>query len=180
MEAATTSRDDAQGEVETETANIDQAKSKIAQLTEEITELGNEIAELRKGIFEATELREAEKADNEKTLEDSKAGLEAVKQAIEVLKDFYDNAFVQTGFTPKGADRDGNTVSDLMPSGQTGEYKGNQDAAKGIFGLLEVIQSDFERTIDKTEEEEEKAQEEFEEYEKESKKSIEDKGKSKK
>lgn len=180
MKEAVEERDDAIGEVETETAGIAEAEATIAEKAEEIETLTNEIADLRKGIFEATELREAEKADNEKTLEDSKAGLEAVKQAIEVLKDFYDNAFVQTGFTPKGADRDGNTVSDLMPSGQTGEYKGNQDAAKGIFGLLEVIQSDFERTIDKTEEEEEKAQEEFEEYEKESKKSIEDKGKDKK
>jgi len=178
MEAATTSRDDAIGEVETETANIDQAKAKIAQLTEEITELGNEIAELRKGIFEATELREAEKADNEKTIADSDAGLDAVKAAIKVLKEFYEGGFVQ--FTPKGAGRDGKTVSDLAPSAQSGEYHGNQDAAKGIFGLLEVILSDFERTLKKTKSEEEDAQEEFEKFEEESKKSIEEKGDEKK
>merc|ERR1719428_2201002 len=145
-----------------------------------ITELGDAIAGLRKAIFEATELRAAEKADNMKTIGDSKEGLEAVKAAIEVLKEFYDNAFVQTGFVPAGADRDGNTVRDLAPAGQEGTYHGNQDAAKGIFGLLEVIQSDFERTVEKTTAEEEKAQAEFEEYEKETKKSIEDKGKEKK
>merc|ERR1712196_755703 len=100
---------------------------------------------------------------------DSEAGLEAVKDAIKVLKEFYENAFVETGFTPAGADRDGNTVKDLAPAGQEGTYHGNQDAAKGIFGLLEVIQSDFERTIKKTTAEEEKAQSEFEEYEKETK-----------
>merc|ERR1711937_61934 len=136
---------------------------------------GTEIADLRKGLFEATELRDKERGDNKKTIEDSDAGLEAVKGAIAVLKDFYENAFVQTGFVPAGADRDGNTVRDLAPAGQEGTYHGNQDAAKGIFGLLEVIQSDFERTIDKTTEEEEKAQAEFEEYEKETKKSIEEK-----
>merc|ERR1719335_720497 len=81
---------------------------------------------------------------------------------------------------PKGAGRDGKTVSDLAPAGQEGEYHGNQDAAKDIFGLLEVIQSDFERTIEKTEKEEDEAQSEFEEYEKETKTSIEDKGKDKK
>merc|ERR1712124_97404 len=136
----------------------------------------NEIADLRKGLFEVTELRAEEKADNTKTIGDSEAGLEAVKDAIAVLKDFYDNAFLQTGFTPAGADRDGNTVKDLAPGTQEGTYHGNTDAAKGIFGLLEVIQSDFERTIEKTDEEETAAQEEFETYEKETKTSIEDKG----
>merc|ERR1719235_3140868 len=180
MKKATTDRDTAIGEVETQTANIDEAKSKIAKLIEEIEILSTEIADLRKALFEATELRSAEKADNEKTIGDSEAGLEAVKDAIAVLKEFYENAFVETGFTPAGADRDGNTVKDLAPAGQEGTYHGNQDAAKGIFGLLEVIQSDFERTIKKTTEEEDEAQAEFEEYEKETKTSIEDKSKDKK
>merc|ERR1719235_2286929 len=119
------------------------------------------------------------KAENEKTLEDAKAGLEAVKNAIEVLKKFYEGAaFVE--FVPKNAGRDGKTVSDLAPDTFSGEYKGNQDAAKGIFGLLEVIQSDFERTIEVTTKEEEEAQAEFEAYEKETKDSIEEKGKQKK
>merc|ERR1711904_720233 len=154
---------------------IDEAESTIAKLTEEIEILGNEIAALRTSIFEATELRNEEKADNEKTIADSEAGLEAVKAAIQVLKDFYYNAFIQ--FTPAGAGRDGKTVKDLAPAGESGTYHGNQDAAKGIFGLLEVIQSDFERTIDKTTTEEDDAQKEFEEYEKETEKSIEDRGK---
>merc|ERR1719235_825554 len=128
MEKATTDRDEAIGEVETQTANIDEAKAKIAQLTEEIETLATEIADLRKGLFEATELRAAEKADNEKTIGDSEAGLEAVKDAIAVLKEFYDNAFIQ--FTPAGAGRDGNTVKDLAPDTFSGTYHGNQDAAK--------------------------------------------------
>merc|ERR1719231_2046164 len=155
-----------------ETANIAKAEAKIAELIEEIDTLANEIAALRKGLFEATELRKEEKADNMKTLGDSKDGLEAVKAAIKVLKEFYDNAFVQ--FVPAGADRDGNTVKDLAPAGQEGTYHGNQDAAKGIFGLLEVIQSDFKRTIETTTKEEEDAQAEFEEFEKETKGSIEE------
>merc|ERR1712118_234950 len=151
-------------------------KSEIAELVEEIETLTNEIAELRKGLFEATELRAEEKADNTKTIGDSKEGLEAVKAAIKVLKEFYDNAFIQTGFTPAGADRDGNTVKDLAPAGQEGTYHGNQDAAKGIFGLLEVIQADFERTTDVTKAAEEEAQTKLEEFEKETKTSIKEKG----
>merc|ERR1712193_323822 len=161
-------------------ALIDKLKSEIAELVEEIEVLGNEIAALRKGLFEATELRAEGKADNTKTIGDSEAGLEAVKDAIAVLKEFYDNAFIQTGFTPAGADRDGNTVKDLAPETQEGTYHGNTDAAKGIFGLLEVIQADFERTIEKTTTEEEDAQAKFEEFEKETNTSIKEKGDEKK
>jgi len=178
MGLAIDSRDEANGKVETLTANIDSTESDIAKLTEEITELGDQIAELRKGVFEATELRADEKADNEKTLADSEAGLEAVKAAIKVLKEFYEGAFTQ--FTPAGAGRDGKTVADMAPAGQTGEYHGNKDAAAGIFGLLEVIQSDFERTIKKTSGEEEKAAEEHEKFEEDTKASIDEKGQNKK
>merc|ERR1711904_557377 len=155
------------------TADLDAAESKVAELADEIKELQVEIAELQKGLFEAEEIRKKESVANEKTLTDSKAGLEAIKNAIKVLKDFYE--FVQTGFTPKGADRDGNTVADLAPKTVEGEYKGNQDAAKGILGLLDVIQSDFERTIETTEKEEEKAKKEFEDFKKDTKADIKDK-----
>jgi chromosome segregation ATPase len=178
MAKATTARDKAIGQVETLTATIDELESAIAKLTELIDELGTAIADLRKALFEETELRSSEKADNTKTIGDSEAGLEAVKGAIQVLKDFYESAFTQ--FVPAGADRDGNTVKDLAPAGQEGTYHGNQDAAKGIFGMLEVIQSDFERTVDKTTEEEDKAQEEFDAFEKETKQNLEDKAAEKK
>merc|ERR1711985_224989 len=176
MKKAIEGRDEAIGKVEEHSAMIDKLKSEIAELVEEIEVLGNEIAALRKGLFEATELRAEEKADNTKTIGDSEAGLEAVKDAIAVLKEFYDNAFIQTGFTPAGADRDGNTVKDLAPETQEGTYHGNTDAAKGIFGLLEVIQADFERTTDVTKAAEEEAQTKFEEFEKETKTSIKEKG----
>merc|ERR1719298_303809 len=126
MEKATTARDEAIGSVEESTAAIDEAESKIAKLTEEIDTLSKEIADLRKSLFEATELRAKEKAENEKTIADSEAGLEAVKNAIAVLKEFYDNAFIQEGFVPAGADREGKTVADLAPDTFSGEYHGNQ------------------------------------------------------
>merc|ERR1719335_918541 len=178
MGAAIEDRDTANGAIEGHTADLDAAKAEVAKLTDEIKDLALQVADLQKSLFEAKELRGKEKAANEKTLTDSKAGLEAIKNAIKVLKDFYE--FVQIGFTPKGADRDGNTVADLAPKTQEGEYKGNQDAAKGILGLLDVIQSDFERTIETTEKEEEKAQKQFEDFEKDTKADIKDKKESKK
>jgi len=180
MGEQTSARDEAIGKVEEQTANIDEAESKIAKLTEEINDLSKEVAELRKGLFEATELRNKEKADNEQTIVEAEEGADAVKKAIEVLKKFYDNAFIQTGFVPAGADRDGNTVADLAPDTFSGEYNGKQDSAKGIFGLLEVIQSDFERTLETTKKAEEDAVAAFEEYKTETEADIDEKNKSKK
>lgn len=149
MGKATDSRDEEIGKIEDSTANIDGSESKIANLKEDIASLGKEIAELYKALNEMQELRKEEKAANEKTIADAEAGKEAVANAIEVLKEFYDNAFFLQGrFTPEGGDREGKTVDDLAPETFEGEYAGKQDQAKGIFGLLEVIQSDFERTIE--------------------------------
>merc|ERR1719213_1316304 len=118
-------------------------------------------------------MREEEKAENEKTIKDAEEGGKAVANAIKVLKDFYGESFVQASFEPKGGDRDGNTVSDLAPTTFEGEYRGGKDASAGIFGLLEVIQSDFERTVTTVKEAETKAEEEFKKQKEESESDME-------
>merc|ERR1719421_1546970 len=99
--------------------------------------------------------------DNEEALKDAKEGLAAVKQAIKVLKKFYEG-FLQVN-APGG--RDGKSVDDLAPEAETGEYEGKADQGKGIIGLLEVIEGDFQRTVDDTESAEEESKKNFEEEE---------------
>jgi len=169
MGEALSARDEAIGTVELQTANIDDAESTIAKLTEEITELGDGIAGLRKSLFEQTELRDAERAENAKTLEDAKAGLTAVKQAIKVLKDFY-NALIQQGSS---------IALFQQPAISEEEYAGNQDAAAGIFALLDVIMSDFKREIDTTTTEDEEAEDAYVKFEDETKTDLKDKEKEK-
>merc|ERR1719395_211251 len=142
------------------------AHSKIVKLTEEIQDLTTEIAELRKALNEATQLRALESKDNAKTTADATAGLAGVKKAMKILKDFYDNAFVQTGkkYVPPKADASGNTVGDLAPDTFSGDFSGNQDAATGIIGQLDVIKSDFEGTIDATKSAEAEASDAFDSY----------------
>merc|ERR1719420_1461743 len=53
-----------------------------------------------------------------------------------------------------------------------GAYKGNPAAAGGILGMLATIQSDFERTIKQTTEEEETSRSDFAAFSKETKASI--------
>merc|ERR1719160_311676 len=125
------------------------------------------------------ELRLEERAENEKTIADAESGKAAVEMAIKVLSDFYENAFVQVGYIPPNADRSGKSVTDLAPEKLGGDYHGNQEAGTGIIAILEVILSDFDRTINKVTSEEEQAQAEFEKFEEETKADIDAKTKSK-
>merc|ERR1719482_2319444 len=81
---------------------IDEITDKIAKLLKEIEEIVAEVAEKKaaieehkKALKEATELREAEHAEWLKTDKDDGDAAELVKQAKEVLEEFYaDNKLV--------------------------------------------------------------------------------------
>merc|ERR1719156_316706 len=177
MEKATTQRDENIGAMEGDLASKTSAEAKIAKLEEEIQQLLMEIAELNKALNEATQLRGKEKAENTKTLADANAGLAGVTKAMKILKDFYDNALIQTKtqYKPPKGDASGNTVGDLAPDSFSGDFSGNQDAATGIIGQLDVIKSDFEGTIDATKTAESEAEDEFNSYKDESETDIETK-----
>merc|ERR1719311_1089331 len=178
MTNAMQQRDTNIGEIEGDTATITKSESTIAKLKEEQTALLKEIADLKKGLGEATTLRAGEREENAKTVADATAGLAGVKKAISILKEFYDNALVQTGdkFVPANAGADGQTVGDMAPdTGFDSENHGNQDAASGIMGQLSVIESDFERTIETTNTQESEAEEEFQNYKSETEQDIADK-----
>lgn len=150
--AAIGSRDTAQSEVEKHMADIASKKAQKAQLRGEIAELSRQILENKKALVEATELRTAESAENNRTQTDAQAGKAAVDQAIQFLNNFYSNAFVQyTPWKATDSDRSGKTVGDLAPETFDSNYHGSQEASKGIVGILEVISSDFERTDTTTE-----------------------------
>merc|ERR1712048_983902 len=104
------------------------------------------------GIEEDADNRNTTHHANMYTLAEAKAGLEAVTEALLVLKQFYKQAakasvFVQIHASPLAEEgADANAAS--------GAYQGNQEASQAILGLLEVIKSDFERTIKNTSEDE--------------------------
>eukprot|EP00929_Paragymnodinium_shiwhaense_P118258 TRINITY_DN90199_c0_g1_i1.p2 TRINITY_DN90199_c0_g1~~TRINITY_DN90199_c0_g1_i1.p2 ORF type:complete len:718 (+),score=309.98 TRINITY_DN90199_c0_g1_i1:129-2282(+) len=168
---ALTSRDEQSLSSEEQTTIISEKTAEIAQLTKEVAVLSQEVADINKALNEATELRMEEKAGNEKTLADAKAGKEAVDQAISILTAFYDAQFLQRSKGKvAGPDRDGKTVDDLAPKlSYSDDYKGQQETSKGVIGLLETIASDFESTITTVEEAESTAQSEFETFETDSK-----------
>jgi len=169
-------RDEETANIETNAANIDKTKAEIIDLNEKIVELGTEIAELHKAVNEMTEMRNEEKAHNEKTIADSTSGAEMVNQAITILEEFYGAKLIQTKVSrEEPTDRDGNTVGDLAPETFEGDGR-KHDESKGIIGLLQVISSDFERTSTTVASAEEAAQTSFEAEETRIKGEIDSKG----
>jgi len=181
MKKTLSKRDEEQSKLEGLEASITEKTAERKQLKMDIAELSEDIAKATKALSEATELRSDEKAENDVTIDEAKAGKDAVEYALKVLKDFYESAFVQTGkYVPPDSDRSGNTVGDLAPEIFDSGYSGRQDSSKGILGLLEVILSDFDRTDSTVTSQEETAVEKFEEYKKATEEDIATKEKDKK
>merc|ERR1719262_1160298 len=106
-------------------------------------------------------MRNQEKDENEHTIKTARDGAAAVGDALKILQDFYDGAkkakFIQVQASPIDAD-----FANYGKTGKSGAVnKGNQAAGGGIIAMLDVIKSDFERTVKVTTEEEYAAAREF-------------------
>jgi hypothetical protein len=147
-------------------AELASLNAKKDALEEELEELATSLKELNAALEEATKLRADSKAENMQTLKDAKAGLAATSEALLILKVFYKQsakAKVLLQASPIEEDDTG---------AESGAYKGNQDSAKAILGLLEVIVSDFQRTVTNTQAQEDQEQAEFIKFDRTSKADI--------
>lgn len=163
-------RDYAADKVEELNGQMAQLEALRNKLTEEITVLNEEIADLDSKRKEATSMRNEEKAENEATVTEAEAGLEAVNMAIDILDKFYKTAAkeeVDLSLLQGPAD-------DAPDAGfDNGEaYTGAGGEAGGILGMLDVIKSDFERTISETQKAEAAAAEEYQNFMTQSGKSL--------
>merc|ERR1719335_1996236 len=146
-------------------------EAKRDKLKEEIQVLTIELKELNDSLSKITKERSDESAENSATISEAEEGKEAVEEAIDVLSKFYKTAAKAEVFVQESASISG--VDDDMPdTGFKGANKGSQGAAAGILGMLDVILSDFERTISETEKAEKNADKEFLEFETTTKVSI--------
>jgi hypothetical protein len=143
----------------------------IGKLTEELEVLDVEIPDLQQKQEEATAMRKEEHAENQATVMEAEAGLEAVNEAIDILDKFYKTAAKETvdlGLVQKGP------LDDAPDTGfDNGEaYKGAGGESGGILGMLDVIKSDFERTISTTNKAEDQNEKEYQKFMTESSKSL--------
>jgi chromosome segregation ATPase len=144
---------------------IESLNARLEQLTQTKAELEKALDELNTDLTKQTEDRAEEKAENELTVSEAKEGQAAVEQAIDILSHFYGAAKKATVLT-QGVD------DEAPDAGFDGAYTGSQSASTGIMGMLDVIKSDFIRSITETEAAEAQAQADFIEFERETKMSI--------
>merc|ERR1719321_2642233 len=126
---AESERDEAQTDMDKLNAELTEKGALKVSLMDEITTLSQQIADLQKALNEETVLREEEKLQNNMTVEEAQAGLDAVTNAISFLEDFYNppDSFLQMKQAPinpaegyqryaaENAGSDGKTVDDLAP-----------------------------------------------------------------
>jgi len=152
-------------------AKMAKQEALIAKLSEEIKTLLADIAKLEDDQAKAKKDRKEESDENAATVVEAKAGLAAVNMAIDILDKFYKTsakAKVDLSLAQKGP------LDDAPDAGfDNGEaYQGAGAESGGIIGMMEVIQSDFQRTIDETQSNEKKAKQEFLEFMTETGKSL--------
>merc|ERR1719183_1875895 len=131
-------------------ANMAQLEAARDKREEEIGVLVDEMQELQRDEANANDMRATEEAENQATLVEAEAGREATMDAIKILSDFYKTVSkeeVDLSLAQKKGPMD-----DAPDAGfETGDsYTGGQGESGGILGMLDVIRSDFERTMTTT------------------------------
>eukprot|EP00929_Paragymnodinium_shiwhaense_P034810 TRINITY_DN1889_c0_g2_i2.p1 TRINITY_DN1889_c0_g2~~TRINITY_DN1889_c0_g2_i2.p1 ORF type:complete len:712 (-),score=302.32 TRINITY_DN1889_c0_g2_i2:140-2203(-) len=101
--------------------SIDQMTSRSAQLKEEVAELQKELAAAAKSQASWDKFRQEEKATFQKNKAEMEDGLEGIKMALKVLREYYAQADKAHGAA--------------------------EGSASGIVGLLEVVESDFSKGL---------------------------------
>merc|ERR1740129_1754694 len=149
-------RDYAAEEIRDLNSQMAKLEAKIASLSEEIDELTKAIKELEDSRAKAVTLRQEAAAENAQTISDAKDGQSVIEQAVEVLDRFYKTAAkAEVDLSRAQAPKD-----DAPDAGfKIGEaYLGAQGDGTGILGMMDVIRSDFVRTISETKTAEREAQ----------------------
>merc|ERR1719298_14458 len=140
MSETTAKKDELTAESDKLSTKINQDKAASAKLKEEVATLQNELASMAKAKAAADKLRAEEKAAYEKNSAEMELGIEGVKKALQVLREYY---------------------------AKDGKSHGAADGAgSGIIGLLEVCESDFTKGLTEMTAEEQTAAAEYESYSK--------------
>merc|ERR1719150_2124587 len=140
-------------DIEKLTVKIDQASSKSARLKEEVQELESELAALSKMQAEMDKIRSETHADYVTAKEDLTLGLEGVRKALSVLREYYGAAALL-----QGGSQDAAFMQQPAMPVTHGKATG---AGQGIINILEVCESDFAENLAKEETEEADAQSEY-------------------
>jgi len=171
MSSATIQRDEKAEEIKELNTKLEVSEARRAKLRELVRTLGTELESLETSMTEADELRTKEKEENEAAIEEAKEARDAVADAIQTLERFYktaakNEALLMVKARESMKSRQASLLAqktkaspeeDAPDAGFDDSYSGDQGGSSGVIGMLEVVQSDFERTISETEKNEKDA-----------------------
>merc|ERR1719195_1651590 len=126
------------------TAKIDKASTKSAGLKDDVRGLQGELAALAKLQAEMDKIRNEQHSDYVEAKADLELGLEGVRKALGVLRDYY-----------------GSAAAMLQQPAKPELHAKATGAGVSIIDILEVVESDFASNLAKTEREEADAQSEY-------------------
>merc|ERR1719330_1831049 len=113
-------KDDKTAVISKLSAKIDQMASRSAQLKEDVAGLNKALADLAAASAEMDQMRQQEHKDFVKNKADMQQGLEGVKLALKVLRDYY---------------------------AKDKAHDAAEGAGANVIGLLEVVESDFSKGL---------------------------------
>merc|ERR1719158_2303438 len=144
-------KDELNADIEKLTSKIDSAAAKSAELKEDVKELQKELADLVESQAEMDKVREDTNAAFKEAKADLEQGLDGVRGALEVLRDYYqaDEALLQ---------QTGGLGAFMQQPAVPDKHEKASGAGGGIISMLEVIESDFAKNLAQEEEEEAAAQ----------------------
>merc|ERR1712217_735896 len=128
------------------TAKIDVASAKSADLKKEVKELQAELAALAKLQAEMDAIRQEQRAAFAQAKADLELGLQGVRQALTVLREYYGGAAA--------------LVQQPQPA-RPELFAKAAGAGNSIVGILEVVESDFAKNLAKETTEEDDAEAEY-------------------
>jgi septal ring factor EnvC (AmiA/AmiB activator) len=131
------------------TAKIDKAAAKSAQLKQEVKDLSAELAALAKLQAEMDSVRSDENAAYNKAKSELTLGLKGVRDALSVLREYYGGA--AASMLQEGDDQPAKPILHSKAEG----------AGSSIIGILEVVESDFAKSLAQEEAEESDSQAEY-------------------
>jgi len=139
------------------TSRVDQAVARSTQLKGEVSQLQAELRSLALDQAEMDRIRRESHAESQTARIDLELGLRGVRQALDLLRDYYSGAAVASVL--QDDDRFGAFMQQpTMPDA----HSKSQGAGDSIINILQVVESDFANNLAKEESEEAGAQNEYE------------------
>lgn len=118
-------------DVEKYSGKIDKAKADSATLKDEVVTLQAELAQIARSQSDANGLRKEESSAYLKSKVDLEQGLDGVRMALKVLRDYYSN--------------DGSSL--LQQPEAPGTHSSASGAGGSVIGMLEVVESDMGKAL---------------------------------